>query len=206
MMRLRLTLLAALLQGLHRAYSSVIPDASSLQPGSSSDACTAFSPTWQVLNLTYDRTDHQPGCWSPLGTPYPFCHPTPLWYGRLAFDVVNDVTQSSHHCDVETIGLADAIAVDDIDQGQWLPCITGMIFIMTPEYVTDTMFKFNHTTNMLELNQTWSCAEGHNVTAVGSVSPVLDWGDRHIGDQSLGAVHVDAVSRNITVHGTVVSE
>jgi hypothetical protein len=77
--------------------------------------------------------------------------------------------------------------------------------MMLPEYVTDTMFRFNHTSNTLELNQTWTCGDGgRNLTAYGAVEPALNPAARYVGDTSLGEVHVDAVSPVIEVRGALV--
>lgn len=183
--------------------------------GADEKGCTqkSRSPSWEVRGLSYNRLNFGPPCVSPSGTcGGPFGPPQTLYYGELVFDVVNMVTSESHHCDVRYLGLSDLTG-----DNEWLPCVDSIIFINIPnpqpaDNATTTLFHFNHTSNRLELNQTWYCDEaagdheGYSFTAYGAASPALDPGAVYIGNRALGEVHVSGSSPVITVPGTLVSE
>ena len=107
---------------------------------------------------------------------------------------------------MSALDLSDMTTGDD-SFGSWMPCIEGMVFIVTPELVTDTMFRLDHASNLFELNQTWTCEDaGKRYTAYGRVSPLLDTAARYVGNGDLGDVTVDGVSENIEVRGVLVTE
>ncbi|KAH8911739.1 hypothetical protein BR93DRAFT_921720 [Coniochaeta sp. PMI_546] len=184
-------------------------------PGAEQVGCAqkSRSPSWDIRGLYYDRVDFGPPCISPSGTcGGPFGPPQTLYYGELAFDVINTATDESHHCDVRYLGLSDL----DTGHEEWLPCVDSIIFINVREppgldHITSTFFRFNHTSNMLELNQTWYCSDtdDHNeysFTAYGAVSSALDASAAYIGNRALGQIRVNGSSPNITVSATIESE
>jgi hypothetical protein len=216
-MRLYSALAILLFQGLQCCDALTVPKITQQQgitprpAAADQTSCTqeSRSPGWDILDLAYNRLNFGPPCLSPSGT----CGvpggggqpPQTLYYGELVFDVVNIATNESHHCDVRALSLSD---LNPGNEEEWLPCIDSIIFINLPEYATDTMFRFSHTSNMLELNQTWTCDDdqGHNFTAYGRVSPVLDPRASYIGNRGLGEVHVSGISPDLTVPGNIVSE
>ncbi|KAJ9160586.1 hypothetical protein NKR19_g3075 [Coniochaeta hoffmannii] len=200
---------AILLQG-HRCFSLAFRSSTpeTINPSSpySQRICTQHSetPSWSVLNLTYKRINFGPPCVSPSGSCAPPFggQPQALYYGELKLDILNKVTNQSHHCDVSSLSQSDLSTGSE----EWLPCIEGTIFIMVPGYVTDTMFKLNHTSNSLELNQTWTCQDqGKNFTAYGLVSPVLDTSAKYVGNRDLGQIQIQGASPNIEVEGKLVN-
>lgn len=181
------------------------------QPAAADTAdCTqnSMSASWDVRGLFYQRIDVAGlACINPSGQcPQPY---VPYYYGDIEFDLVNNATGDSRHCKVQAILLSDVVG-SSVYSSTWLPCEAGLIFFL-PEpsvnHLNTTYFRFDHSSNMLELNQTWYCDDlgawdEDRFDAYGAVSPALDPSVNYVGNKELGAVRVDGISL-LTVLATV---
>ena len=188
----------------------ITPTPISAPRGTNRTGCTRNSriPAWEVSNLFYQRVDFGPPCNPVSGQ----CPSTRLYYGDIEFDLVNAATGDKRHCGAQYLGLSDLQS----GYGDWLSCGAGLVFInlLPPpgrDHETTTFFRFNHSTNTLELNQTWYCddlgfRDEYSFTAYGAVGPALDPGVAYIGNLTVPQVRVNTSSPVLVVPATVVEE
>ena len=186
--------------------------------GADKAGCTSSSrtsPGWEVINLVYSRRDlAEITCWfSPVCTP----NRQPGWVSTIEFDLVNTVTGDRRYCSATGARLSDVQQDYGPYRGEWESCEGGNTFVsygslpVTKAHQARTFFRFNHTSNALELNQTWYCNDlgdhdEYALNAVGSVSPALNPSVRYVGNASLGQINVNAASPSLDISGRLVGD
>lgn len=196
---------------------AITPESVRVPPEAQKQGCTrkSRSPSFEVSNLFYQRLEFGVPC-GPVATN---CPAAPLYHGIVEFDLVNTATGNSSHCSVTTLALSDLMTTYADLQENWFPCDGGLIFINpVPEAAKDakhrsiiSSFRLNHTSNSLEVKQTWYCNDQgdhdeYEFTAYGVVSPALDPTLDYVGNMTDPQVRVGAASPAVTVPGSVVEE